>query len=599
MDDVDLIKEKINIVDLISEYLPLKKSGVNFKANCPFHNERTPSFVVSPERQIWHCFGCGAGGDLFTFLMQKEGMEFKEALEMLAKKAGITLQKRTSDKKDAKERLFEANLKAQEFFHHILTKHSLGKNALEYLRKRGISNSSIEEFGLGYAPNSWESLTKFLLKRGFSHQEIIASGLGVASKSGSLGAAASSAYDRFRGRITFPLIDGKGHLRGFSGRVLLPAEPKYINSPQTAIFDKSSFLFGINLAKGEIRNTNEAILVEGEMDMIMSFQAGFKNIVASKGTALTEGQIELLKKYTENLKLGFDMDLAGDSASRRGIEIADKAGLNLSVIQLAGGKDAAEVIRENPALWQKALEEAVPIYDYYLASIAKRYDTKKAADLRRIGEELIPVWAKITDDLIRERYIQRLAAFLKTEEKIIRESVEKARQETSKSYVNLLKKTTADNVVSIKSRRELLEEYLITLLLHPPQESNFFPNFPETLFLAEKWRQIFVLLVLYLDSISFKSRAFDINEFASGLPKELLSEIDRLYLIELDSKLIDAKYWQKELEGVVSELKKALIKASLEKLSLEIKNAQEFDKMETVESLNRRFRDLSVKLKNL
>ncbi|MBI2196110.1 DNA primase [Candidatus Daviesbacteria bacterium] len=591
MDDTELIKEKLNIVDLISEYLPLKKSGVNFKANCPFHQEKTPSFVVSPERAIWHCFGCSAGGDIFTFLMEKEGMEFKEALEMLAKKAGVILQRRTDDKKDFKDRLFEVNLKAQEFFHYMLTKHSFGKKALEYLKSRGVTDSSIEEFGLGYAPNSWESMTKFLLKRGFTNQEITLSGLGVAARSGN--------YDRFRGRIIFPLLDSKEKLRGFSGRVLLPAEPKYINTPQTAIFDKGSFLFGLNLAKGEIRNKKEAILVEGEMDMIASFQAGFKNIVASKGTALTEGQIDLIKKYTEDIVLGFDMDLAGDSASRRGIEMADKAGLNIKVIQLEGGKDAAEVIRENPALWQKALEQSVPIYDYYLTSTARRYDTKKAADLRKIGGELIPIWAKITDDLIRERYIQRLAAFLKTEEKIIRESVEKARQETSKSYVNLLKKTTADNVVSIKSRRELLEEYLITLLLHPPQESNFFPNFPETLFLAEKWRQIFVLLVLYLDSISFKSRAFDINEFASGLPKELLSEIDRLYLIELDSKLIDAKYWQKELEGVVSELKKALIKASLEKLSLEIKNAQEFDKMETVESLNRRFRDLSVKLKNL
>jgi len=592
MDDVLLIKEKLNIADIISEYLPLKKSGVNFKTACPFHQEKTASFVVSPERQIWHCFGCQKGGDVFTFLMEKEGMEFKEALEMLAKKAGVTLQRKTTDKKDVKERLFEANLKAQEFFHYILTKHALGKNALKYLKDRGVSDASIEEFGLGYAPNSWESLTKFLLKRSFSHQEIIDSGLGVASRSGS--------YDRFRGRIIFPLFDGKEKLRGFSGRVLIPAEPKYINSPQTAIFDKSSFLFGINLAKGEIRSKNEVILVEGEMDMIMSYQAGIKNIVASKGTALTEGHIELLKKYTENLKLGFDMDLAGDSASRRGIELADKAGLNLSVIQLEGGKDAAEVIRENPALWQKALDESVPIYDYYLTSTAKRYDTKKPADLKKIGEELIPVWAKITDDLVRERYIQRLAAFLKTEEKILREAVEKMRQQPVAAYTGILNKTNRpDNIVSAKSRRELLEEYLITLLLHPPQETSFVPNFPETLFLAEKWRQIYVLLVLYLDSISFKAKAFNINEFASGLPKELLSEIDRLYLIELDGKLTDAKYWQKELEGVVSELKKALIKASLEKLSLEIRNAQEFDKIEAVETLNKRFRDLSVKLKNL
>ncbi len=592
MDDVDLIKEKINIVDLISEYLPLKKAGVNFKANCPFHNEKTPSFVVSPERQIFKCFGCSKSGDIFTFLIEKEGMEFKEALEVLAKKAGIALQKRVDDKKDFKDRLFEINLKAQEFFHYILTKHDLGKKALEYLEGRGVTDETIEQFGIGYAPNSWESLTKFLLKRGFTHQEIIDSGLGVASKSGS--------YDRFRGRITYPLIDGKGKLRGFSGRVLYPAEPKYINTPQTPIFDKSNFLFGLNLAKAEIRNKKEAILVEGEMDVILPFQAGFKNIVASKGTALTEGQIDLIKKFTQSLSLGFDMDLAGDSACRRGIEIADKAGLDIKVIQLEGGKDAAELVKADPSFLQKAIDSAMPIYDYYLLSTAKRYNTKNSSDLKKIGEELIPVWAKITDDLVRERYIQRLSAYLKTDEKIIREAVERQRNYQPKNYPSVFQKTSVkDNAVPSKSRRELLEEYLIALLLHLPQDCHFAPSFPETLFLAEKWRQIYVLLFLYLDSISFKSKAFNINEFLSDLPKELLSEIDRLYLTELDSKLSDERFWKKELEGVVSELKKALIKASLQKLSLEIKNAQEFDKMDMVESLNKRFRDLSVKLKNL
>lgn len=592
MDDKDLIKEKINVVDLISEYLPLKKAGINFKAPCPFHNEKTPSFIVSPERQIWHCFGCQKGGDHFTFLMEKEGMDFKEALEMLAKRAGITLKKTSDNKKDFKDRLYEVNLKAQEFFHYILTKHELGKKALQYLEKRGLKQEIISEFGIGYAPNSWESLSKFLLKRGFTVAEIVESGLGVSSKQG--------CYDRFRGRITFPLYDGKDKLRGFSGRVLLPAEPKYINTPQTHIFDKSSFLFGLNLAKSEIRNKKEAVLVEGEMDMILSYQAGFKNAVASKGTALTAGQIELIKKYTENLSLAFDMDLAGDSACRRGIEMADSAGLNIKVIQLKGGKDAAEVAVKNPEIWQKAIEEAVPVYDYYLTSIAQRYNTSNPADLKKISAELIPVWSKITDDLVRERYIQRLSAFLKTDENILRQAVAKKRQETSGNFTGILSKKPADdNVLPLKSRRELLEEYLMALLLHPPKDVSFVPNFPETLFLAEIWRQLYVLLVLYLDSISFKSRAFHINEFVSSLPKELILEVDRLYLIEIDNRLTEEQYWKKEFEQVVAELKKALIKASLEKLALEIKNAQEFNKMDIVESLNKKARDLSVKLKNL
>ncbi len=590
MDEVDLIKEKINIVDLLSEYLTLKKTGVNFKANCPFHQEKTPSFIVSPERGIWHCFGCQKGGDHFKFLMEKEGLEFKEALEILAKKAGVPLKKGKIEK-DSKDRLFEANLKAQEFFHYILTKHALGKRALKYLKDRGLSDETIETFGLGYAPNSWESLTRFLLKRGFTVYEIIASGLGVPSR--------LSCYDRFRGRITFPLFDSKDRLLGFSGRVIEKAEPKYLNTPQTPIFDKSKFLFGINLAKSEIREKKEAILVEGEMDMILSFQYGFKNVVASKGTALTEGQIELIKKFTQNLSLCFDMDLAGDSASRRGIEIADKAGLDIKVIQVEGGKDPAEAVLADPKLWQTAILSAVPIYDYYILSVQKRLNVKDPSQLKQIGLELIPVWAKIADDLVREHYIQKLAALLQTDDKVLRQAISKVEKTDRQNYAQLLETSKTDNVVSQRSRRELLEEYLIALLLHIPSDSNYVPSFPESLFLAEKWRQVYVLLVLYLDSISFKSKAFNINEFISGLPKEVMGEIDRLYLTEIDSKLTDKLAWEKEVTGVISELKKALIKASLEKLSFEIKNAQSFGKIEVLETLNRRFRDLSVKLKNL
>jgi len=593
MDEVELIKQKINIVDLISEYLTLKKAGINFKANCPFHSEKTPSFVVSPERQIFKCFGCQKSGDIFTFLMEKEGLEFKEALEVLAKRAGVVLKEDSGQVKGYREKLFEVNLKTQEFFHYILTKHPLGKKALDYLKSRGINEPSIEQFGLGYAPNSWESLTSFLLKRGFTITEIVASGVSVPSRQGG--------YDRFRGRITFPLIDGQGKLRGFSGRVLYPSEPKYINTPQTAIFDKSKFLFGLNLAKSGIRNQKEVVLVEGEMDVILSHQNGFKNVVASKGTALTAGQIDLLKKYTENLTLSFDMDLAGDSAAWRGIEMAEKIGLNIKVVALTGAKDAAEVLVEDKKVWQKAVSEAVEIHDYYLASIAKRYDVKNSGDLKKIGEELIPIWAKISDDLVRERYIQKLAAFLKTEEKILREAVEKERKLGQKGYGEILHQQLGqDNIVTSRSRRELLEEYLIVLLLHPPADFLIASSFPiETLLLRESFRQLYVLLVLYLDAISFKLKAFNINEFSANLPKELLSEVDRLYLTELDEKLADGKNWQKELDGVVSELKRSLIKASLEKLSLEIKHAQEFGKMDMVETLNKRFRDLSVKLKNL
>ncbi len=587
MDDIELIKQKINIVDLITEYLPLKKAGVNFRANCPFHNEKTPSFMVSPERGIWHCFGCDRGGDIFKFLMEKEGLEFKDALQILAQKAGVSLKLERKDKSQ-KDKLFEVNLKAAQFFNYLLTSHKLGKKALEYLKKRGLTEETIKEFNLGYAAQNWESLTKFLLSRGFSTKDIIDSGLGVASKSG--------CYDRFRGRIIFPLLDVQNRIIGFSGRVLDLGEPKYINTPQTIIFDKSKFLFGLNLAKAEIRQKKEAILTEGEMDMIMSYQAGIKNVVASKGTALTAEQIELLKRYCDNLSLCFDTDLAGDMASRRGIEMADQAGFNIKVIKPEGAKDPAEIILQDIKKWEEAAKQAVPIYDYYLDSVTLRFDSKAASGKRQIFAEILPIFKKISDPIQKDHYIQKLAALLQVKDELIRKHLEKTDQTPRASFQSLVTNHQPEPPIN---RREVLEEYLIALIMHIPEDIQFIPKFPETIFTQEGLKQLYVLLVLFLDSISFKGQAFKITEFAKDLPPELEQLVDRLYLMQIDEKLSDKRLWQKEVELVVSELKKMLIKTSLEKLTLQIKSAQEFEKVEQLGILNKRFRDLSVKLKNL
>ncbi|MFH0937057.1 MAG: DNA primase [Candidatus Daviesbacteria bacterium] len=589
MDDIELIKQKINIVDLIQEYLPLKKAGVNFKAPCPFHSEKTPSFIVSPERGIFHCFGCGVGGDIFKFLMLKEGMEFVDALELLAKRAGVVL-KRKVGVRDEKNRLFEANLKTAQFFHYILTEHKLGKPALEYLKGRGITDKTIKEFNLGYAPNSWESLTKFLIKRDFKISELVEVGLTISSPRGG--------YDRFRGRVMFPLTNTRNQVIGFAGRILGVGEPKYINSPQTPIFDKSNFLFGLDLTKGEIKQKNNAILTEGEMDMIMSYQSDIKNVVACKGTALTAGQIELIKKYTDTILLCFDKDLAGDVASRRGIEMADAAGLNIKVIQIPEGKDPAELVVKDKKLWEKAVEEAEPIYDYYLKSAGLRFNSNTAESKRRIGDELIPIWAKITDSLTFEHYLEKLAALLRVSTEVLRAEIEKNKTSKIPTFAKVLQ-AKSDTLLSPKSRRELLEEYLLALLFKIPTELTYVPNFPETIFISESFRSIYVLLVLYLDAISFQAKSFKITEFIKTLPEDLVPLVDRLYLIEIDDSLSSSKMWQDEIDKVVAELKKSLVKASLEKLSGEIKNAQAFGKMELLDRLNQRFRDLSVKLKNL
>lgn len=603
MDDIELIKSKINIVDLIQEYIPLKKAGINFKANCPFHQEKSPSFMVSPERQIWHCFGCQKGGDIFKFVMEKESMDFKDALEILAQKAGVTLKKTGKPKDNTVDRLYEINQKAAQFYNYLLTENKVGKKALAYLLKRGLTPETIKEFSIGYAPQNWETLVKFLRKRNFTQQELTDSGLIVPSNQGG--------YDRFRGRIMFPLSDVRSRILGFSGRVLGSELPKYINTPQTRLFDKGRFLLGLNLTKGVIKEKKAAIIVEGEMDFLMSYQAGIKNIIASKGTALTEAQVEELKKYAATILLCFDTDLAGDVAARRGIEIADKAGLNIKVIDFKGSKDPAELIKTDPKLWETAVNDAIPIYDYYLKSAGARFNPKAASDKKEILGELLPIWTKISDLITREHYIEKLAAFLQVKDDFVRDELQKYEKLTgSQAYKKSFSAQSGETNGGLGiakpaplkityDRRVMLEQYLIALLLHQPTDSSFVPNFPETLFTQEELKQVYVLLVLFLDTIAFKSEAFKITAFINSLPQELVEVVDKLYLQEVDEKLRERVVWQKEINLVVSELKKMLIKTSLEKLSLQIKNAQEFGKEESLETLNKRFRDLSIKLKNL
>lgn len=593
MDDLDLIKEKINLVDLIQEYIPLKKSGINFKANCPFHQEKTPSFMVSPERGIWKCFGCQKGGDHFKFLMEKEGIDFNESLEILAKRAGVVLKNQSASGrtkiKDQRSLLFDANQKTTQFFNYLLIEHKFGKKALEYLKNRGLTEITIKEFNLGYAPNSWESLTKFLKKKGYHVEQLVEAGLIVPSPKGG--------YDRFRGRVMFPLVDTKNQIVGFSGRILESGEPKYLNTPATSIFDKSRFLFGLNLAKGEIKQKNQAILVEGLLDMILSFQAGVKNVVAVQGTALTLEQIELLKKYTDTVLLCFDKDLAGDMAARRSIELLDKAGFNIKVVKIEGGKDPADIVSSNPELWEKAVLGAEPVYDFFLRSASLRYNLKTAEGQKRAAGELLPILAKISDPITFEHYLQKLSLLLDISETILRREVKK--QSTSQPLSFEVMREQSQTQRSFRSRQELLEEYLLALLLKVPSHLTFVPQFPETIFINESFRSIYVLLVIYLDAISFKGDSFNINEFVKTLPEEYVHLVDKLYLMEIDEKLESGDNWQQEVKKVVAELKRILIKSSLEKLSADIKNAQVFGTIEQLEVLNRKFRDLSLKLKHL
>ncbi|MCJ7827973.1 DNA primase, partial [Patescibacteria group bacterium] len=429
MDQLDEIRQKVDIAEFIGEYTPLKKAGRNLKAPCPFHSENKPSFMVSPERQIFKCFGCGVGGDIFKFLMLIEGLEFGEAVRKLAERAGVALKKyRVSPEEEKKKKYFEVNDLATEYYHYLLTQHPAGKKALDYILGRGITLKSLQEFKIGFAPLMWDGVQKYLVdKKKYSPQILEQAGLALPNNRGGY-------YDRFRGRLMFPLRDYQGNICGFAGRVIPPAsddQAKYINSSETPVYQKSRLLYGLSLTRGQIRKQDQAVVVEGELDLISSYQAGVFNVVAIKGSALTEGQLILLKRYTKNLALALDADFAGNKAAQRGIELADKMGFAIKVVEVKGGKDPDEAAQKDPKGWCAQIKKAVSVYDYLFHFAFSSYDERSAEGKRQIGQFLVPILAKMTDGIVRGHYISLLAQRLRIREEAVVAEVEKVKPEFS------------------------------------------------------------------------------------------------------------------------------------------------------------------------
>ncbi|MFH2061692.1 MAG: DNA primase, partial [Candidatus Beckwithbacteria bacterium] len=471
MDQVDQVRQKTDIVELISQHVSLKKAGRNFKGLCPFHDEKTPSFMVSPERQIFKCFGCQKGGDVFAWLMEREGMEFGEALRTLAAKAGIELtQYKPSKEQLAKDKLIEINHLASEYYHYLLMEHKLGEGALKYLLKRGITKEAMKAFKLGFAPNEWSGLENYLVsKKGYKTDELEMVGLVIKKERTHLrqGYGEASYYDRFRNRVMFTLFDHRKRVVGFAGRVFQGEEDtaKYMNTPETLLYHKSRVLYGLELTREYIKKANEAVIVEGELDAISSYQAGVKNVVAIKGSALTEDQIDLIKRYCENLKLALDADSAGDQAARRGIELAEKAGLSVRVINLKYGKDPDECVQKSARLWKDSVKTAVPIYDFYINSSIKRFGVDTPEGKRKVIGELAPILVEVSNQVIKSHYVKKLALSLGVDEESVLAEIEKMiykgssqkQVEVKKSFVN-------------KTREEVLTDHVLSLILQIESE---------------------------------------------------------------------------------------------------------------------------------
>ena len=361
--NTDLIKEKIDVAEFIRQYVQLTPAGKNLRGLCPFHKEKSPSFVVSPDRQIWHCFGCGAGGDIFGFLMKFENIEFIEALKILAERAGISIAQVGRQDQKKYDALYEINRIAKDFFKASL-REDLGRPALKYLLERGLSKETIDEFELGLALPTSDALTRHLTKMGFSVQDVERAGISFKTERGTY-------WDRFRNRIMFPLYNHFGKVIGFTGRVMPGNESadvgKYVNSPETPVYNKSKVLYGFFKTKNDIRTVNSAVVVEGQMDFLMAYQDGIKNLVATSGTALTPEHLKTMRRLAENVILSFDNDSAGRAAAERTIDFAEANDFNVKVILPPQGsaKDPADVVRETPGKFKTLVESAVPAMEYY------------------------------------------------------------------------------------------------------------------------------------------------------------------------------------------------------------------------------------------
>ena len=578
MSVVDEIKARIDIVEIVSQYVQLKKAGRVYKGLCPFHSEKTPSFVVYPDEGRYHCFGCGADGDVFTFLEQKEGLTFPEALKVLAQKAGVELPDRreSPEEKSARERLY-ALLSAAAGWYRTQLASPAGAGARAYLVKRGITPETSELFGLGFAPDSWDACQKYLRGLGYTEEEIVSSGISIAKDTG-------GSYDRFRGRLMIPIRDDRGRVSGFGARVIGKGEPKYLNSPQTEVFDKGRMLFGIDMARRAIREKNAAVVVEGYMDVISAVQRGVRNVVASMGTALTEHHIRYLKRLTRNIYLALDPDAAGIRATLRGLDVAKEASeeelvpvalpgmikfksaldVALYVIPMPEGLDPDDVFREHPEMWPDLLQGAIPLVEFALKLLAEEYDLTSPEGKSQAAKQGIALLKNVLDDVERSHYVQMLARMVSVDPRLLERQlweIEDGRR-TSRRRRRPVRLEPQKFVVSpaIDMERRLLQRFLedasrIERLVEALAEEEMEP-ISELDFGSEAHRQVFLWLSgsgeindaieTVVDDLRARASELPPIEIEGEATREMLETLLRLREYRLRERL-------RELEGIIEE----------------------------------------------
>jgi DNA primase len=541
MDAVEEVKSRINIEDVISEYVQLKRAGRNFKGLSPFGNEKTPSFMVSPEKQIWHDFSSGKGGNVFTFIMEMEGLDFKGALEHLARKAGVDLSQyqtgRSAETGKLKERLYLANEMAAKFYQVQFSKN---QKALEYIfKQRQFTKEIALAFRIGYSPNNGSALCDYLKKQGFDDKELQSAGLMARRYRGG---------DMFRGRIMIPLQDPQGKVIGFTARLLEddPEAPKYINTPQTLLYDKGRHVYGLHLAKETIRSKKYAVLVEGNLDVIASHQAGVKEVVATAGTALTEMHLKALGRFTNDLRLAFDQDKAGLAATERAIPIAGKVGVSLSIITVPEGKDPDELVRKSPEAWQKVIEQNEYALDWLINRYKILLNIETAQGKREFSDVMLAVVRALPDHVEQDHYLNKLAKILGVSAEAL-----KSKLNEKPEQVRMLKKSKSAPVAIDKLQLDATrtQDHLLALFLMQPALRHYMQSIQDDMLTNDNALKVLKFLRKHPDFAGDPKTARELKEVGDyikilGLQfEELYHDLELLELrneaTRLQAKLID------------------------------------------------------------
>lgn len=615
MNHADEIKAKLDIVDIIGEYLSLKAVGSNFRGLCPFHNEKTPSLMVSPDKQIWRCFGCGKGGDLISFIMNIEGLDFIEALKFLAPRAGVLIEGKTFSDNSQKNRLLQIMELSRKYYHFVLksgkANQEMIKKIKQYLQDRGLDEAAIYFWQIGYSLDNYDDLLNFLKSKKFRDDEILAAGISFKSEKG-------KHFNRFRDRIMFPINDISGNTIAFTARINPFADGdkglgKYINSPQSIIYDKSRVLFAMDKAKSAIREQDAVILVEGQMDAISCHEAGIKNVLAISGTALTTAQLNLIKRYTKNIILAFDQDLAGSTATDRSLAEALKAGFKLKIASFPSGKDPDEIIHENPEIFKKGISEAQDIMQYYIDRELKGINLDDLEQKNKATQKLLEIIAMLYNKVEQDFWLKELMVLTRVDEVFLREELEKIikKDEKNKTRTSLVKKEAINNNLANFFAQEdkltwtdRLMENLLALLLKFNDHFSYVGHNLDPSFVSGCYLEFYNYLLIYYN----KNNKFDYLGFSNFLKEEqredLIPALEKIALFsdfytEGDEREFSSEQAKSEIIKSILEIKKdyfrEAIKLENDKLMLAEKEANKNE----IEVSLQKIKELNDELKKI